>query len=131
MKHLKIFEGVKKEVTISEDDFYEQYNLVLNHFYDNPEDCAYGGCLFETYGKEYEYIISLVENTETANTVWSIVEDDDLEDTDMNDNIYISGFYNHQMVIGYLVTEEKVPNNVKIIVGDDLELRHKINKYNI
>ena len=130
MKHLKIFEEFKKEeLIITEDEFYEQYNLVLNHFYDNPEDCSYSGHMFETYGKEYEYIISLVENPETANTVWSIIEDDDLDDLD--DNIYISGFYNHQMVLGYLVTEEKVPENVRIIVGDDLDLRRKMKKYNI
>lgn len=127
MKHLKIFEEFKKEeLIITEDEFYEQYNLVLNHFYDNPEDCAFGGCMFETYGKEYEYIISLVENPETANTVWSIIEDDDIDD-----NIYISGFYNHQMVLGYLVTEEKVPDNVRITVGDDLKLKRKMKKYNI
>jgi hypothetical protein len=126
MKHLKIFERFKKELIITEDEFDEQYNLVLNHFYDNPEDCAFSGYMFETYGKEYEYIISLVENPETANTVWTIIEDDDLDE-----NIYVSGFYNHQMVFGYLVTEEKVPDNVRITVGDDLDLRRKMKKYNI
>lgn len=131
MNHLKLFENYKPEKIITEDEFYEQYNLVLNHFYENPNDCGFGGCLFETYGEEYEYIRTLVENPETSNTVWTIVEDDELDDEDEDNMIYISGFYNHQLVIGYLVTEEKYPKNIKIVVGDNLELRRKIKKYNI
>ena len=78
-----------KEIT--EDDFYSTYKPIKNHL---VNDAGFNGCLFETYGEEFEYIKKLAD----TNTVWTIreIDDGDLE--------YVAGFIDERD-IGYYISE--------------------------
>lgn len=100
----------KKLIEMTEDEFYEKYNPVKNHLDDNA---SFDGCMFETYGKEIDYIRKLNSNTSTDKTIWTIIE--------AEDNLYyLSGFHFVDR-LGFLVTEESVPEDIEIEVKLDTE----------
>ena len=93
---------------ITEDQFESEFHMKPNHFFTNPEDCPFSGCMYETYGQELDHIVSLLDNIETAKTVWTIVEDD------TDDLIfYVSGFHIINR-LGYFVTEERVEEETSV-----------------
>ncbi len=96
---------------LSEEEFDAKFNLVLNHFYKNPEDCAFSGTMFETYGEEVMYIRECANNPEFKGRIWTIVEDD-------NGLYYNSGFH-YVNRFGYLITEEAVEDGTEYIVSID------------
>jgi hypothetical protein len=63
---LKFF---KDPMELTEDEFYSKFTMVKNHL---DEDAPLDGCLFETYGKEVEYIASLAG----TNTVWTYLDNE-------------------------------------------------------
>lgn len=91
---------------ISEDDFDDQYPLIANHLNPSAGWCigGIGGCLFETYGPELEYVLD-----QDPRFVWTLV------DGDSDDQYLISGghFVNR---IGYLISTVPVPHGVSIQV---------------
>ena len=93
-------------ITLTEDEFDEQFPLITNHLNPNAS-WAFGdgpGCLFETYGEELEFI-----RHQDPNRVWTFVDGDD------GDQYVISRphFVNR---IGYLVSREPIPDNTSIEV---------------
>jgi len=79
---------------ISEDRFYDHYIPQENHFDNNV---GFGGCLYETYGEEEEYIEKVLQ--ETPKKVWTLVE------TDVGFTIVAgSQFINR---FGYFITEKE------------------------
>ena len=84
---------------LNEDDFDERYPLLENHLNPNASWIigSRRGCLFETYGKELEFILR-----QDPCNVWTLV------DGDSGDLWVISGmhFVNR---IGYLVSTVPVP----------------------
>ena len=93
-------------ITLTEDEFDEQFPLITNHLNPNAS-WAFGdgpGCLFETYGQELEFI-----RQQDPRRVWTFVDGDD------GDQYVISGphFVNP---IGYLVSREPIPDNTTIEV---------------
>ncbi len=93
-------------IEIDEDAFDALYPLRTNHL--NPTaSWVYGegpGCLFETYGKELEFV-----RQQDPLTVWTFVDGDD------GDQYLVSGihFVNR---IGYLISTVQVPTGVDIQV---------------
>ena len=85
---------------ITEDEFYEKFEMVTNHIEDNA---GWDGCMFETYGDEYKHIVDQHCNNPKVQ-VWTIMEGDD-------DTMFIeSGLYLVNRM-GYLITDT-VPEGV-------------------
>jgi len=91
---------MEKQMTI--DNFYEKYNpefnqVLLPTLKDglSPEDmCSFGGCMYETFGKEVEYV-----KRKLNKNIWTIVDNEDGE------LIIIAGFHFVNR-LGYLITPE-------------------------
>jgi len=110
-------EIVKTFKTLTEDEFYAQFNCVKNHFYEKPEDCSFDGCMFETYGKEVEYINEVAEDPIKKHKLWTIIEAE-------GNMYYVSGFH-YVNRFGYIITEEAVPENIEYDVELDTEVDHE------
>lgn len=93
-------------ITLTEEEFDAQYPLVENHL--NPHATwgfvAGSGCLFETYGEEFEFV-----RRQDPATVWTLVDGDD------GDWYILSGLHFVNRV-GYLISREPVPAGTSIEV---------------
>ena len=85
-------------MTITEEDFYENYVPQKNHLDDNA---SFDGCMYETYGKEVDYVFELAKNSKK---VWTIIEGDD------DSMVYLAGFHRVNR-LGFLVTEKEWENS--------------------
>ena len=93
---------MKKNKTKSYDEFADKYNLVTNHIIpDAPNE----GTMFETYGKELDFIL----NTARRNPkhVWTIVDGD-------NDETYVIAGCHYVNRVGYLITTEPWKRDTEI-----------------
>ena len=105
---------------ITEEDFYEKYQPIINHIVRKQTDksvadediTSYSGCMYETYGPELEYIESLNNDPKKKNTVWTIVEGDD------DENHVIAGFHVVNR-FGYLVTKNPWKTGKESVANDD------------
>ena len=92
---------------INEDDFWSNYKPQINHLErakqpDSVEDediCSWAGCMYETYGEDISYILSLANDKTGVNykRVWTIIE--------CEDTFVVSAGYHLVNRMGYLVTE--------------------------
>ncbi len=93
-------------VEISEDAFDALFPLVLNHLNLSAAWASHetGGCLFETYGRQFEFV-----RLQDERTVWTMVDGDD------GCPHLLSGchFVNR---IGYLVSKTVLPEGVDVLV---------------
>jgi hypothetical protein len=91
---------------LTEDEFSDRYPLVPNHI--NPsagwDIGEAGGCLFETYGEEFEFV-----RRQNPRNVWTLVDGDD------GDMYVISGLHFVNRV-GYLLSTIPVPEEATIQV---------------
>ena len=110
-------EIVKTFKTLTEDEFYAQFNRVKNHFYKNPEDCSFDGCMFETYGDDIKYINEIAKDPKKKLNLWTIIEAE-------GKMFYVSGFH-YVNRFGYVITEESVPENIEYDVELDTEVDHE------
>lgn len=92
-----------KQVIMTEDEFYEKFNLVKNHI---EENAAFDGAMFETYGPEEEFIRKTAQ--ETPSKVWTII--------DCDGKLYYSSGFHYVDRLGYLITEEAVEEGTNIEV---------------
>ncbi len=94
-------------IQMTEDEFDATYPLLTNHL--NPHASwgfsGEGGCLFETYGEELDFVRS-----QPPETVWTLVDGDD------GDQYVISGYHLVNR-IGYLVSAVPVPAGIDIPVN--------------
>jgi hypothetical protein len=103
---------------LTEDQFYNLYTLQINHILAKryameiesgtllPENLtSFNGCLYETYGEELDYVISMID----SNRVVTIVEGD-TDELDEEGDIVTALFYEsgYHLVnrLGYLILEE-------------------------
>jgi hypothetical protein len=100
-------EEATKLRTITEDEFYEIYKPMRNHLdpdMEPPEDAPWGGCMFETYGKEVEFV-----SRQDPRCIWTLVEGD-------TGNMLIMSGYHWVNRIGYFVATTPVPEGQRINV---------------
>ena len=88
---------------ISEDEFYEKFNLCKNKI---NKDAPFDGCMFETFGDEINFVLK-VKNSNPLK-IWTI--------TDTEDKLYYESGYHIVNRLGYLITEEETENNIDYIV---------------
>ena len=81
--------------TINIDEFIEIYKPVKNHII---QDTPYNGYMFETFGKEIDYIVKLANNPESKQYVWTLLECD-------NEEFWIVPGYYIINRLGYFITE--------------------------
>jgi hypothetical protein len=62
--------------TIDWEEFVDNYGLVKNHI---DEHSSYNNCMFETFGEELAYIVSLSNNEESKKFVWTIIDGENEE----------------------------------------------------
>jgi hypothetical protein len=82
--------------TIDWEEFVDNYGLVKNHI---DEHASYNNCMFETFGEELAYIVSLSNNEESKKFVWTIIDGE-------NEETWIIPGYHYVNRYGYLVTEK-------------------------
>jgi hypothetical protein len=95
-------------MTKTDTEFYDKYTTEYNQVLLKelqakedtggllPEDmCSFGGCMYETFGEELEYV-----RKQPTNRIWTIV------DTDGDDLIILAGFHIVNR-LGYLITDEE------------------------
>ncbi len=62
---------MKKTIeNVTEDEFYTKFKRIKNHFDSNA---GFDGCMFETYGKELDYVFEMSKQ----NRVITIIESDE------------------------------------------------------
>lgn len=95
-------------IEMTEDEFDATWGPRLRRNHLNPHATwAYGqdpGCLFETYGEEFEFVCQ-----QAPATIWTFV------DGDNGDQYVVSGFHFVNRV-GYLISTEPVPDGTAIEV---------------
>ncbi len=93
-------------LSMTEDEFDARFPLVENHL--NPQaSWAFGegrGCLFETYGDEFEFV-----RRQNPAKVWTITDGDDGHWTVVNGLHFINR-------VGYLISRDPAPDGVAIEV---------------
>jgi hypothetical protein len=107
-------EIVKTFKTLTEDEFYAQFNPAKNHIDDNA---AFDGCMYETYGRDINYINAIAKDPKTKDRLWTIIEAE-------GKMFYVSGFH-YVNRFGYIITEESVPENIEYDVELDTEVDHE------
>lgn len=83
-------------MTINFEQFEKEYSLVKNHLI---TDGPYNGCMFETFGKEVDYIVSLANNPKSKQNVWTLLECD-------NEEQYIVPGYSLINRLGYFISKK-------------------------
>lgn len=91
---------------LTEDEFDDRFPLLTNHLNPNASwgSGDEGGCLFETYGEELEFI-----RRQDPRTIWTLV------DGDGDDQYLVSGFHFVNRV-GYLISTVPLPEDQEIEV---------------
>ncbi len=82
---------MKDVLVVNESDFFKKYTCIKNPF---NETAASNGCMFETYGDEYDAVVK----TPVSN-VWTIVE--------VDGEFYISAGLHIVNRVGFLITIDK------------------------
>jgi len=86
---------------ITEEEFEETYKPQQNHIV-GGENAAFNGWMYETFEPELEYVLSIANNKETANRVFTIIEGD-------GGMCYAAGYHLVNRM-GYIITEKPFDN---------------------
>lgn len=89
---------------ISYENFESAFKPIVNHL--TPDDGTY----FETYGEDYEYILSMCQRELGQRKVWT--------ELDCDGQIIIGDGYHYVNRMRYLVTELPCPDGIHISVID-------------
>ena len=91
-------------IQINTDQFFDTYKPITNQFDSNA---SWGGCMFETYGEELEFVMA-----QDPNHIWTIVDGED-------DDVEITNGYHLVNRIGYLITEVPSPDDFVLVRDED------------
>ena len=93
-------------IELTEDQFHDQYETVPNHINAAAGWTVgdSGGCLFETYGEEAEYV-----RRYDPRKVWTLLDSDD-------GDMYLASGLHFVNRVGYLITREAVPEDTFVQV---------------
>jgi len=92
---------------ITEDKFYDDFNLIDNHLDLNS---GFSGKMFETFGLELSYVTEMAK----LNRVITIIESDGDEDSELDEdgdarpNMYFVSGMHHVNRLGYLISENPI-----------------------
>ena len=86
------------QISISEDDFDKRFNPIHNHI---NNEAPFDGTMFETFGKELEYVYDSLKDEKKKRTLWTIVEGDEGE-------LYYESGFHYVNRLGYFFTEEQI-----------------------
>ncbi len=95
---------------ITEDEFYKKFNLIKNHFDSNA---GFDGCMFETYGKELDYVfkrskenrvVSIIEGDEELER--KFISDSGIEITEPIPNMYYASGFHLVNRLGYFLLDK-------------------------
>ena len=86
---------------LTEDEFYEQFNMVTNHIDDNA---SFDGCMFETFGEELKYVKEFAKKN--PDKVWTILDSD-------GKMFYSTGVHLVNR-LGYFITEEDAVGDIEV-----------------
>jgi hypothetical protein len=89
----KIKRDLDMELEITEEKFEAYYKPIQNHIDDNA---SLGGCMFETHGKEMDYVLEVHQRN--PELVWTFLEGDD--------GIFVGNGLSYVNRIGYIITEK-------------------------
>ena len=79
------------------DDWFDKYKPLHNHIDVNASfGDDEGGCMFETFGKEYDFVVEQAKLNDKK--VWTIIDGDDGEQ-------YVIAGWHYVNRFGYFVTE--------------------------
>lgn len=97
-------------IHLTEEQFYEKYELIENNLEDNA---SFDGCLFETYGDE----LLVVQQMAKENRVITIIEGDEEIENEFGEPTlnmyYVSGMHLVNR-IGYLITKEPIKEEFQV-----------------
>ena len=88
---------MKKYLTY--DDFLGKYHPIKNHL---DKNAGYDGCMFETFGKELEYVLATHQHS--PQNIWTLVEGE-------NNDMWLSPGYHFVDRLAYIITKEPVDRN--------------------
>ena len=86
----------KKKKKLDYDDWFDIYKPIINHLQPDGENGSFNGCLFETYGKEDEYIRKFAKMY--PNRVWTIL-------TGVGKNDVLAAGWHYVNRFGYMISE--------------------------
>ena len=103
---------------VTEDNFDEIFKPQINHFerakqpisVDDEDVCSFNGCMYETYGEEEEYVISIAQNEATKKRVWTVVE--------AGDDFIITAGFHYVNRFGYIITEKEWETGNEEVLND-------------
>ena len=88
---------MKKYLTY--DDFLGKYHPIKNHL---DKNAGYDGYMFETFGKELEYVLATHQHS--PQNIWTLVEGE-------NNDMWLSPGYHFVDRLAYIITKEPVDRN--------------------
>jgi hypothetical protein len=98
------------EQSISEDVFIRRFRPIVNHIDPSAAfDCGNGGCMFETYGEAYEFVLK-----QNSDCIWTLIEGDD--------KLHVISGVHFVNRFGYLISAVPVPAGHIISVELDTDI---------
>lgn len=80
---------------LTEDNFDEIYLPIENHL---VQDAPFDGTMFETFGNELDYVLTMVNDLKSNNRVWTILDGDE--------GLWCVAGYHLINRFGYIITEK-------------------------
>lgn len=92
-------------IEMTEDEFDDRFKLRPNHLNDHASWCVgdSGGCLFETFGVELDFVRS-----QDTRTVWTLIESE-------SETLLVNGFWTVNR-LGYLLSSDPWPEEAEIVI---------------
>jgi hypothetical protein len=100
-------------IELTDDDFYEKYTpeynqILINNTIYKPEDmCSFGGCMYETFDEEFDYV-----KNQPKENVWTIIDEED--------ELYIVSGLHIVNRLGYLITKEPCSSKNETYIIKDI-----------
>jgi hypothetical protein len=94
---------------ITYDEFEEQYVPIKNHLDDNA---SYDGVMYETFGDELQYVLSLANDEYHKTRVWTVI-------ADCHSTVVVSGYHLCNR-LGYIITGKHLEQEYMEVFDQDL-----------
>jgi hypothetical protein len=107
-------------IKMTELEFENKYTPQINHIERAMADvsvadediCAFNGCMYETFGKELEYVMEMAKQNRVVTIIDGDTEINEFGE-DYNPVYYVSGFH-HVNRFGFLVVDKPLEEEFEI-----------------